>query len=136
MYLLDTNACIALISGKPASVRTRLQKELAADARVFVSSVVAFQLWYGVAKSSRQEANPKLLTTFFAGPVSLLAFEDEDARIAGSVRAVMEAAGKPIGAYDLLIAGQALRHKLTLVTAKVREFGRIKGLEWEDWAKG
>jgi tRNA(fMet)-specific endonuclease VapC len=48
----------------------------------------------------------------------------------------MEAAGKPIGAYDLLIAGQALRHKLTLVTANVREFGRIKGLHWEDWAKG
>jgi tRNA(fMet)-specific endonuclease VapC len=44
--------------------------------------------------------------------------------------------GKPIGAYDLLIAGQALRHQLTLITANGREFGRIKGLEWEDWAKG
>ena len=40
-----------------------------------------------------------------------------------------------IGAYDVLIAGQALRHQLTLVTANVREFSRIKGLEWEDWAK-
>jgi hypothetical protein len=49
--------------------------------------------------------------------------------------AAMEAAGKPIGAYDLLIAGQALRQKLTLVTANAREFGRIKGLLWEDWAK-
>jgi tRNA(fMet)-specific endonuclease VapC len=47
----------------------------------------------------------------------------------------LEAAGKPIGAYDLLIAGQALRHSLTLITANCREFGRIKGLEWEDWAK-
>jgi len=64
-----------------------------------------------------------------------LAFEEEDAKLAGSVRAAMESAGKPIGAYDLLIAGQALRHKLTLVTANVREFVRIKGLQWEDWAK-
>ncbi len=47
----------------------------------------------------------------------------------------MEAVGKPIGAYDLLIAGQALRHKLTLVTANAKEFGRVKGLVWEDWAK-
>jgi tRNA(fMet)-specific endonuclease VapC len=67
--------------------------------------------------------------------VSLLAFENEDAKFTGRVRAALEAAGKPIGAYDLLIAGQALRHDLILVTANVREFGRIKGLEWRDWAK-
>ena len=135
MYLLDTNACIALINGKPSSVRVKLQKALAADATVLVSTIVAFELWYGVAKSSRPEENTTLLTTFFAGPINLLAFEEEDAKLAGTVRAAMEAAGKPIGAYDLLIAGQALRHKLTLVTANVREFRRIKGLQWEDWAK-
>lgn len=135
-YLLDTNACIALINDKASSVRTRLQKALARDAKVMVSSVVAFELWYGVAKSARPEANARLVQTFFAGPVSLLAFEPEDAKFAGRVRAALEAVGKPIGAYDLLIAGQALRHQLTLITANGREFGRVKGLEWEDWAKG
>jgi len=35
----------------------------------------------------------------------------------------------------LLIAGQALRHKLILVTANAREFRRIKGLTREDWAR-
>ena len=135
MYLLYTNACIAVINGKPAAVRIRLQKEFDAGAKVFVSTVVAFELWYGVAKSTRQEANAKLLATFFAGPVHPLAFSEEDARVAGGTRAALEAVGKPVGAYDLLIAGQALRHKLTLVTANAREFGRIKGLVWEDWAK-
>ena len=135
-YLLDTNACIVLINNKTPLVRTRLQKALAADKRVLVSSVVAFELWYGVAKSARPEANARLVETFFAGPVNLLAFEAEDAKVAGRVRAGLEAAGKPIGAYDLLIAGQALRHELTLITANVREFGRVKGLVWEDWAKG
>ncbi len=134
-YLLDTNTCIALINGKSPSVRTRLQKALAADAKVLVSSVVAFELWYGVAKSARPEANARLVETFFAGPVTLLAFEPEDAKVAGRVRAVLEAVGKPIGAYDLLIAGQALRHQLTLITANGKELGRVKGLEWEDWAK-
>ncbi len=128
-YLLDTNACIALINGKAPSVRTRLQKALAADAKVLISSVVAFELWYGVAKSARPEANARLVETFFAGPVGLLAFEPEDAKVAGLVRAALEAVGKPIGAYDLLIAGQALRHQLTLITANAREFSRVKGLE-------
>jgi tRNA(fMet)-specific endonuclease VapC len=134
-YLLDTNACIALINNKAPAVRTRLQKALAADAKVLVSSVVAFELWYGVAKSARADANARLLETFFAGPVSLLAFEPEDAKVAGRLRAGLEAIGRPIGAYDLLIAGQALRHQLTLITANGKEFGRVKGLEWEDWAK-
>jgi tRNA(fMet)-specific endonuclease VapC len=112
-----------------------LQKALARDAKVLVSSIVAFELWYGVAKSARPEANTRMVETFFAGPLSLLAFEAEDAKVAGRVRSDLEAAGKPIGAYDLLIAGQALRHQLTLVTANAKEFNRVKGLAWEDWGK-
>ncbi|MHB8412529.1 MAG: PIN domain-containing protein [Candidatus Acidiferrales bacterium] len=134
-YLLDTNACIALINGKPSSVRERFERALDAGAQVFVPTVAAFELWYGVAKSSRQEANARRVETFFSGPVSLLPFEEEDAKSAGHARAALETAGRPIGAYDLLIAGQALRYKLTLVTANAREFGRIKGLLWEDWAR-
>lgn len=134
-YLLDTNACIALINGNPPAVRVRLQKASASGANVFVSSVALFELWYGVAKSTREEFNRKRLETFLAGPIFILPFADLDARMAGSVRAALESTGRPIGAYDLLMAGQALRHKLTLVTANVREFSRVKELLWQDWAK-
>jgi tRNA(fMet)-specific endonuclease VapC len=134
-YLLDTNACIALINGTPALVRARFQKITALGANVFVSSVVTFELWYGVSKSSRADFNTKRLRTFFAGPIIVLPFEDGDAKIAGSVRATLEASGKPIGAYDLLIAGQALHRQLTVVTANVSEFSRVRGLAWQDWAK-
>jgi len=134
-YLLDTNACIALINGKPSSVRARLQKALDAGSQTLVPAVVAFELWYGVAKSARPDVNAMRLETFFSGPVNLLPFEEEDARVAGVVRAALEKAGQPVGAYDLLIAGQALRHKSILVTANTKEFRRIKGLLWEDWTK-
>jgi tRNA(fMet)-specific endonuclease VapC len=134
-YLLDTNACIALINGDPATVRTRLRKATAGGAHVLVSSVAVFELWYGVTKSTRQEFNRKRLETFLSGPILVLAFEDADARVAGSVRAALEASGKPIGAYDVLMAGQALHHQVTLVTANVSEFSRVKGLAWQDWAR-
>ena len=39
----------------------------------------------------------------------------------------------PIGAYDLLIAGQALRRSLTVVTANTSDSSRVTGLSWEDW---
>jgi tRNA(fMet)-specific endonuclease VapC len=135
-YLLDTNACIALINGKPAGVRSRFHKTTAAGGQVFVSTVVAFELWYGVAKSSRPEFNAHRVDTFFAGPIVSLAFEDEDARSAGPIRAALESEGKPIGAYDVLIAAQALQRQMTLVTANVAEFSRVEGLMWQDWAKG
>jgi tRNA(fMet)-specific endonuclease VapC len=134
-YLLDTNACIALINEEPPAVRGRMQKATAAGGRVLVSSIAVFELWYGVGKSTKQEFNRKRLETFLAGPVLVLPFEDADARVAGSVRAALESRGKPIGAYDLLMAAQALRHQLTLVTANVSEFSRVKGLAWQDWAK-
>ncbi len=53
---------------------------------------------------------------------------------AGRVRATLEIAGKPIGAYDVLIAAQARRRSATLVTSDVAEFDRVSGLKREDWA--
>ena len=134
-YLLDTNACIALINGKPDAVRSRLRTAIARRGKVFVSSIVAFELWNGVAKSSQPEANRQRLGAFFAGPIALLGFDEEDAQSAGAIRAALEVLGKPIGAYDLLIAGQALQRKFTLVTANARKFARVKGLAWQDWSR-
>ena len=66
-------------------------------------------------------------------PFQVVPFDEEDARAAGRVRAELAAAGTPIGAYDILIAGQAVRSGATLVTADSREFARVRGLAWEDW---
>jgi len=124
-----------LINGKPTSVRLRFQKVIDRGATVSVSSIAAFELWYGVEKSAKKDVNRDRLQTFFAGPISLMALEEEDAKNAGTIRVALEAIGRPIGAYDLLMAGQAVRHKITLVTANSKEFGRVKGLTWEDWGK-
>jgi tRNA(fMet)-specific endonuclease VapC len=134
-YLLDTNACIVLINQKPPSVGVRLDRAVANGGQIFVSVVAAFELWYGVEKSARKESNTRRVEAFFSGLLTLLPFDEGDAQSAGRIRSALEAVGTPIGAYDLLIAGQALHHRLTLVTANGREFSRIKGLAWEDWTK-
>src|SRR5258705_11986565 len=120
----------------PASVRARFEVEIGKGSMAHVSSVTVFELWYGISKSKRRDLNVRILAGFLSGPVTLIPFEGEDARIAGGLRAEMESIGRPIGGYDLLIAGQALRHEMTLITANTREFGRIKKLRWEDWSKG
>jgi tRNA(fMet)-specific endonuclease VapC len=124
-----------LINERPVSIRAAFDEALAKASAVYVSSVGLFELWYGVSKSVRREFNARLLAGFLSGPIVLLLFEEEDARLTGELRAELESIGRRIGEYDLLIAGQALRHNMTLVTANAREFGRIKNLSWEDWSK-
>jgi tRNA(fMet)-specific endonuclease VapC len=92
-----------------------------------------FELWYSVAKSSQVQENTERLRVLLSGDMDLLDFDDQDARAAGQVRATLEKDGPPIGAYDLLIAGQALRRGLTIVTANTSEFSRVTGLSWQDW---
>ncbi|WP_322762406.1 type II toxin-antitoxin system VapC family toxin [Frankia sp. Cr2] len=132
-YLLDTNAVVALLRNKPARVRERYREAEASEDSLALSSVVLFELWYGVAKSAQVPENTERLRVLLSGDLDLLDFDDEDARTAGQVRAALEKAGTPIGAYDLLIAGQALRRGLTVVTANTSEFSRVTGLNWEDW---
>jgi hypothetical protein len=59
----------------------------------------------------RRDLNVRLLIGFLSGPIRQLAFDEQDARVAGELRSESEAMGRPIGEYDLLIGGQALRHK-------------------------
>ena len=84
-------------------------------------------------KSGRVRENTERLRVLLSGDLDLLDFDDLDARAAGRVRAALEKTGTPIGAYDLLIAGQALWRGLTIVTANTSEFSRVAELSWEDW---
>ena len=127
-YVLDTNACIALLNDtSPAlSARTRAHP----PAEIGLPAPVVFELYYGAFKSAQTTRNLELLGRM---AFEILPFDDADARAAGSVRNQLEAAGCPIGPYDLLIAGQALARGLILVTANTREFQRVNGLDCEDW---
>jgi tRNA(fMet)-specific endonuclease VapC len=134
-YLLDTNVCIALINGTSNRVRRLYFQAAVRGTLPATSSIVAHELWYGVAKSGRARQNAKRLSTFLSSAVSVLEFSAQDAQAAGEIRAELECQGQRIGEYDTLIAGQAFCRNLILVTANTREFERVKGLIVEDWAE-
>jgi tRNA(fMet)-specific endonuclease VapC len=132
-YLLDTNAVIAVLKDQPPIVRNRLKRLVSRGGSIGVSTVVLYELWYGVARSQRRRENAERLRVFLSGNIEVAPFDEEDAVAAGDLRAALETAGTPIGPYDLLIAAQALRSGSTLVTANVSEFARVRGLVWQDW---
>lgn len=127
-YLLDTNAVIVLLNDaqSPLARRTRLSdpKELA------ISSIVIYELFYGAYKSQRFERNIALVENL---QFEILPFDKEDARQAGEIRTILALQGKPIGPYDILIAGQAKARDIILITHNTEEFSRVNGLVVEDW---
>jgi tRNA(fMet)-specific endonuclease VapC len=133
MICLDTNIVIAVINQRAAEVRQRLMKTLHDGTIVGISTIVLFELWYGIKKSARAQANADALDNFLALDVTPWPFEPEDAEEAGDVRAALERLGTPIGSYDVLIAAQARRRGAILVTANKKEFARVPGLQTQDW---
>jgi tRNA(fMet)-specific endonuclease VapC len=134
-YLLDTSTCVDLLRPRASLVRMRADQAIASGEKLLLSSIVIYELWYGVQKSERLAENIRKLQSLLSGPVEIIPFYDDDARKAGEIRAQLERSGKGIGAYDTLIAGQCLNHDFTLVTSNVSEFRRVKDLRWEDWTK-
>jgi tRNA(fMet)-specific endonuclease VapC len=111
-----------------------MAEALARGETIVVSSIVLFELSYGIAKSTRHEHNRAKLAQFTSGLIESLDFDSGDADEAGEIRAALERVGTPIGYYDVLIAGQARRRDALLVTANTREFTRVPGLKVEDWS--
>ena len=81
---------------------------------------------------TRREDNLRLLVTLFRQFESL-PFDDTAAETYGRIRTDLAMQGTPIGPNDLMIASIALVHHLILVTHNTREFGRVAGLQLEDW---
>ncbi len=130
-YLLDTNIVIALLDPqRRASVVRRLEAKTPGN--VVTSAIVAHELYFGAANSARPEDNRHHFDRILK-QIPPLPLTRDDARAGGDIRARLKRAGRPIGAYDVLIAGQALARNMILVTNNSREFSRIDALSLEDW---
>jgi tRNA(fMet)-specific endonuclease VapC len=91
----------------------------------------AAELRYGCAKSG----SSRLLKAVedLLGEINVLPFDVPAEAEYGAIRSELEAAGKPIGSNDLLIAAHAYATGATAVTANIDAFKRIRGLNVENW---
>jgi tRNA(fMet)-specific endonuclease VapC len=134
MICLDTNIVIFILNGRSSQLRHRLGEQIRSGTAVALPVVALFEMRYGFARSMRRAENERLLDRFLALGIDVLPFEAEDAVHAGDIRAGLEKAGTPIGHYDYLIAAQARRRGVALVTLNAREFERVPGLLVVNWA--
>ena len=128
--LLDTNICIYLIKNNPPEARQHFAKFKPGD--VWVSAITGAELQYGVAKSAAKDKNAAALSAFLL-PLEILPFDNVAAGAYGVIRSHLEQLGQTIGNLDMLIAAQAIAHKLTLVSNNLKEFERVPELVCENW---
>lgn len=129
-YLLDTNTVIGILRGRSPALLAHLA--VVPRPLLRTCSVIKAELFYGSLRSARPRENREAQEAFLAG---LTSYDFDDAAVEhyARIRAAFETAGTPIGSMDYLIAAIALAHDLVLVTHNTREFGRVPGLNMEDW---
>jgi tRNA(fMet)-specific endonuclease VapC len=129
---LDANVLIDLANGRQPLVRNRFEAAATSGEALATCSLCAHELIYGAEISRRptlqMRTAEELLSRLVVAP-----FDEGDAASAATVRAALKLTGTPIGQLDAMIAGQAVRHGWTVVTANVREYRRVAGLRLVDW---
>ena len=128
-YMLDTNIISDLIRNPQGRAAKRIAK--VGENNICTSIIVAAELRYGCAKSGSK----RLLKAVedLLGEINVLPFDVPADAEYGGIRSELEAAGKPIGGNDLLIAAHAYATGATIVTDNTDEFKRIRGLNLENW---
>lgn len=129
-FLLDSDVCIAAMSGKEPKLLEHLARQQPAD--LVVSTISRAELFYGAHHSARVQSNLERLATFL-GPLGVLDFDEASAEAYGRIRAELKRRGTPIRGNDLLLAAQARAHGHIVVTRNGREFERVDGLQVERW---
>lgn len=131
---LDTNVVIGVMTRRAPHFAARIEAELALGTPLYLSVVVLYELEYGARKSAFPERNLARLGDFLRCVSAVVPLDADDAAEAGDIRAHLEGNGRPIGPYDILIAAQARRRQMALVTNNRREFDRVPGLSVSDWS--
>ncbi len=130
---LDTNVFIDLIRRRRPEVRDRYDEAVLAEKPMVTSLIVFHELQFGVVSSHNPQRQLRS-TLEVLEEIAVEPLDEADVGVAAIVRDELRRAGKPIGPYDLLIAGQALNRGWTLVTSNIKEFERVPGLKLEDWS--
>lgn len=126
MTILDTNAISELMKATPApTVLAWMSLQPPDD--LFISTISMAEIWFGIELLPKGKRRDGLLreaeVTFardFAGRI--LAFDEEAARMFGSIVASRRLQGRPIGIADGQIAAIARCRRSTLATRDTGDF--------------
>jgi tRNA(fMet)-specific endonuclease VapC len=128
-YLLDTNILTDLIKNPGGRVKQRIA--VVGESTICTSIIVACELRFGARKKNAPQLTARIERLLQA--IEVLPLDGDVDRAYAEVRAMLETAGRPSGANDMLIAAHAVNEDCTLVTNNESEFVHVAGLVIENW---
>ena len=131
-YLLDT--CVVSAFFRKESYLIDKLKDLAPE-DVKISTITVMEIEYGLKLNPSILPRIQPLWSSFKDQVEILLFSETDAVCAAQIRSILKKEGKPIGPYDILLAGMSKNRSLVFVTDNTSEFSRVDGLFIENWLK-
>lgn len=129
-YLLDT-CIVSAFFRKDEAVIGKLKVLPPSDIKI--STITVMEIEYGLELNPALRPRLQPLWQAFKSEIEILPFSEGDAAVAASIRSILKKAGRPIGPYDILLAGMAKSRHLIFVTNNLSEFKRVEGLAVEDW---
>lgn len=129
-YMLDTDTCAFILRRSSPTLLKRIQ-QVPLQAQV-MSVVTLAELLYGVQTSSRKKAN-RTAVDALVRHLTVIDWSRDAAEHYAEIRIDLKKRGQRIGSNDLLIAAHARSLGAVVVTNNVKDFGRVKGLEIENW---
>ncbi|EJH2659783.1 TPA: type II toxin-antitoxin system VapC family toxin [Salmonella enterica] len=134
-YMLDTCICSFIMREQPEAVLKHLEQTVLRRHRIVVSAITYAEMRFGCTGKKASPRHAQLVDAFCSRLDAVLAWDRAAVDATTEIRAVLAAAGTPIGSNDAAIAGHAIASGAILVTNNVREFERVPGLQYEDWVK-
>lgn len=128
-YMLDTNTCIFALRDRNPGVVDML---LEFSDVIAISSIVLAELYFGCAASGQPARHSRILNEFCQS-VPVISFDDNAAKIYGSIRAQLKESHFTVGDNDILIAASAVANNSVLVTNNIKDFVKMDGVKFEDW---
>lgn len=135
LFMLDTNVAIKAMKRQEPILRENIGRAIDQGDILSLSVITVHELRVGSLRNSNPVSAISKNDMFMMLIDKVWSFEPSDAEVAAQIRARLMKLGLVIGSLDTLIAGQAVRLGLPLVTNNIREFSRIPNLNVEDWTK-
>src|SRR6266571_9167543 len=119
-----------LIRGEKGSFDLKSWLAIHSDDQFEVAAITVAELWHGVERATapHRAKREQYLETILA-PLPIIPYTEQTARQHARIWAELEAAGKMIGYYDIIVAATASERGSDVATFNRKHFELVRGLK-------
>lgn len=119
-----------IIRGEKGTFDLKVWLQSRANDAFEVAAITVAELWHGVERAgASQKARRQQYLERVLAPLPIIPYTEHTALVHARIRARLEASGKRIGAYDLIVAATALERGSDVATFNRRHFDQVPGLK-------